>query len=505
MKKYYDNAKHNRAATVLASMSPDMVKGIISLVLSKGDAIVSDIADDENGPSRPYAIFSEQFITDEDFPEVFLGMSAIFVAQLRKLDKDNDFYERVLHEAFYIPKPMAAEMAKKIETYDIIGGTQAAIDKTAWYTQLGRKFQEGVRRAVNFVPSVLGINWENDQAQSYDIDFLYEVKLFGRAVNELQSRANLMRSQAALAASAGLFNATSGIYGDVTSDPVDTYELAIHDHMKPEMGTPLPGLIFGGLKKLVSKMKETHDATTRDIADKAGLSKNGGARVDSQVREAASRVLSNNPGPVMQNYQGGDEKAALENAIAVLTSVANSYGQGDVANQVAELYGDAAAESWAAGDVTGTLGHIMDMAGDRLETTGDPDYDQELIASTVGAYGDAEFEGALDSEMGGLFKRARANHQIKKANRRARKVQRKTKRINRRNSANARLTAAKDYAANQAIRQDEIQQPSNYYQRFSEQFQHDGEQLEDANPELNTDYAPGEDNQGDQMFMELGQ
>lgn len=480
MKRYFSNARMNKAALILASMSPDMVADIIDLVNSRGRSLTTELSA-ENGPVRPYAIFSREYINDDDFPEVFLGMTTIFLSTMRKLKSDNDFYETVLRQAFYLPASMAAAAAKKIETLDIIGGSQGAIDNQKWYGLIGARFQEAVRRTVNFVPSALGINWENDQNQKYDIDFLYEVKQLGKVVDDLQSRANLMRGQAQVSAELGIFNATSGIYGDVLDqvDPADKWEIAIGDLMENEMGF-LPLDLLGGLKKLFKRGKDQHDSNVKQVAEKAGLTGRGSS--DPDAREAAQRVLSGNPGRLMEHMSTSQQRTALENAIAVMQSVHDGINTGDVFEKMADDYGDVVANEWRSGNIPGMMSNVIEMAGDAFETTGDPELDEAIIGDVLGDI-DAEWgdvEGATDSEFGGLFKRARANAKLRKAARRARRAARKASKINRKNEAEARLIAAREAANSAALTEEMITPIDSYLQKYRSQ----GAQLNGADPEM---------------------
>lgn len=451
MKQYFpSNPRHNKAAMILASMSPDMVRDIVNLVNFRGTALVADVSSDE-GTTRPYAIFSRDYVPDEDFPQVFMGMTTIFTASMKKLTEDFDFYEQVLKDAFYLPSSMASAIAKNIETRDIIGGSKEAVDSMGWFSKAGARLMELTREAVNYAPSVLQLPWENDQTQKYDIDFLYEVKLLGQAVDQLNSRANLMKGQAKAAGQLGIFNPNSKIYGDVednfVGDPVDAYELQFLSALKPEMGFPIPLAIFGGLKKLFQGGKDGNRSKIGQLMEKAGLIKSK-APVDPHAQEAAQRILSNNPSPVGAIMSAGDAKSAIAQVIDTLQRVNSSTALGDVLHQVADDYGDAAAEAWQNGNVPALMHNVIQQAGDTLATTGDPDLDEAIIGDVIGDI-DAEMgdaEGAFDAEMGGLFKRARINRKIRQGNRRSRRNAKREAKQNRKNKEQAELLAAQDYA-----------------------------------------------------------
>jgi hypothetical protein len=152
-----------------------MVKDIIEVVNVRGLALLNDIADDD-GPPRPLAVFSRDYINDEDFPAVYVGLMITVLASMRTLKSDAEFYESTLMAAFSLPKEIASTIAKQIETYDVLGGTKAAVSGQSWFVKVRRHIEEGIRRTVNFIPKMLDINWYNDETQNYDIDYLYELK-----------------------------------------------------------------------------------------------------------------------------------------------------------------------------------------------------------------------------------------------------------------------------------------------------------------------------------------
>lgn len=467
MKRYYpNNPSHEKAAIILASMSPDMVRDIVDLVNTRGLGVVDDVTNDPQ-TMRPYAIFSRSYIPDDAFPHVFLGMSAIFTASLRELTQDFDFYEKVLSKAFYIPSTIASQMAKNIETQDIIGGARAAKDAGSWYTAAGNKLMELTRQAANWTMSVLHLPFENDQSQNYDIDFLYEVKLLGQAVDQLNMRAELAKGQATAAGALGLFNPGSKIYGDVSDDmigdPVDAYEVMLLEALKPEMGNPLPKMIFGGLSKLVGSGKKSNGGVLRTLLEKAGLVK-GANPVDPAAQEAAKRIITNNPGAIASMANSGS-KEQLAQAISLLQQVQSSGALGDVAEMVADNYGEPAARSWASGNIPGLMNDVINEAGDAILSTGDTSLDEtvigDVLSETDNEFGDTE--GALDSEMGGLFKRARINRKIKQAARRTRRTKRRESKQARKNREEAQLIAARDAAADaQVMREERIPTVDDY-------------------------------------------
>ena len=145
MKKYFSDSRKNKAALILASMAPDMVEDITALVLSRGHNLLNDLAG-ADGPPRPLAIFSRTFINDEDFESTFLGFSTVVLSQLRTVGSDNDFYQETLKNAFGLPPQMAQALAKKVETYDALGGAPDA-DTRSYLAKIQEGLAEKIGRA----------------------------------------------------------------------------------------------------------------------------------------------------------------------------------------------------------------------------------------------------------------------------------------------------------------------------------------------------------------------
>jgi len=498
MKVYYTNPRMNKAAYILASMSPDMVSDVIDLVNTRGRSVISDLADGE-GPIKPYAIFSREYIPDEDFPQIFLGMGAIYVSQLRRLKQDNDFYENVLRTTFFIPEDMAAALARKVETIDVIGG-DPKVSTVGTLKKLSDALQETIRKAINLVPSILGTNWENDQDQQYDIDFLYEVKTFGTVIDDLITRAHLMKSQALLAKSMGVFQGTQKLYGDVAEaggDPVDQYEVAMGDIAEQEMGGILPWSLYGKAAKLIGRnIKSFYNQAKTILHDKA--SKHSPSH-DPAAAEALQRHMTGNHGNLYHAkvaIDSGDFKQAL----SLLNSIAKSAGIGDATSKVAENFGPQVAHHYAMGDIEGCIGEIVDLAGDAFESTGNSDDDEAVIASVLdgldGEYGDAE--GSLDAEMGGLFTRARVNAKMRAVQRKTRRAGRKAARQSVRNARTARLILAKEAKANAGYYGPE---DSTSVEEYLDKYRKQGAQMEASNPEMNPYFQPDTRDEGGDDYV----
>lgn len=452
MKSYYSNSRHDKAAFILASYAPDTIEDIVSLVLARGSAIVNDLAG-ADGPPRPNAIFSRRYINDMDFKAMYTGALTVQLANLRTVQNDHDFYQTALVDAFGIPSTMAAALAKKIETYDILGGLPEN-DKRAWYSKLSDRIQETIRQSANWVPSVLQLGIENDQDQKYDIDRLYEFKLLGEAVDDLNSRARLMTAQSAIAQTMGLFRTAVTAKeesGDIEAGDVDLgYQEIIGDAFRPLMGGPIPTNLFGGFGSLANIGKAASTAQAQAVVEDAGLSKSPAKKdvvKNPALRRALDKALNMNPGKLALLAGGVAFAPAAVKAIKTLVQGAKgAKAMGDILGDVADKFGEEVAGAMAIGDVMGVLEGIDALGGD-IETTGDPLLDEAIIGDVLD---EIEVEGgdieAGDVEIGGLFKRARINAAIRKGNRRQRRANKKAAKIQRKNYESDRLIRARRFA-----------------------------------------------------------
>lgn len=487
MKSYYpNNPRHDKAAFILASYASDTIEDIVSLVLSRGSALVNDL-NGADGPPRPNLIFSRKYINDMDFKAMYVGALTVQLANLRQVSNDFDFYEKALVDAYGIPSEMAKVLAKKIETYDILGGMPDA-DKRAWYSKLSDRVQETIRQSANYIPSLLQIGIENDQNQQYDIDRLYEFKLLGEAVDDLNSRARLMTAQAAIAQTMGLFktaNMEKVASGDIEDGDADLgYQEIIADAFRPLMGAPVPAQLMGGFTGVANMGKAASQAKAQSIVADSGLSlkrhENGKVR-NPQLRSALDKVLSTNPGKLAGLAAG---VAFAPSAVKIIKQLAarnkGAAAMGDIMGDLADKFGEEFASSVATGDVEGMLEHIGDLTGD-IETTGDPELDEAIIGDVMD---EIEAEGgdieAGDIEIGGLFKRMRINAAIRRGNRRARRVTRKMGKQRRKKRDNDELDRAKDYAGRQTMNyQNEDQGGYQQEEPYEDQSQ-DGGQGDDG-------------------------
>jgi hypothetical protein len=445
MKQFFVNPRSNKAAIILASMAPDMVEDIVELVMDRGRRLVNDVSDPD-GPPKPLAIFSRGYMADSDFPEVYVGYSTVQLASLRTLTSDFDFYEKTLMQAFSLPKPMATAMAKTIETYDVLGGLPEN-DKRAWYTKIGQRVQEEIRRSANWAASVLQTGLENDQDQKWDVDYLFELRNLGKGVNELQSRARLMTGQAAIQVNTNLLG-NQGM-GDIESgDPDFDSTVAIGDTFAPLMGEPVPPSIFGGLRQAAFIGRAASVANAQRLLSHAGLSQDktkAQGPTNPVLRNAFDKIVNAKPGKLAL-LAGGAAFApfAVKAASSLIKANRAAKQNGDVEDQIREDFGDVFADALANGDVESLIEHIGDLAGP-IESTGDPNLDQAIIGDVLGEIVEEGGDPEDSSEIGGLIKRMRINAAIRKGTRRKGRSNRRTGKRRSHIAENDRLIAAREF------------------------------------------------------------
>jgi hypothetical protein len=435
---------------ILASMSPDMIEDIIELCNSRGRAIISDI-NGEDGPARPLAMFSRDFIDNADFPAVYSGLMITVLGELRALHMDQDFYEKTLMKAFSIPGDMARKIAKDIETHDPIDSKSQK--DLPWYKDWFNRISETIRQGVNWVPSILNIPIENDQNQSFDLDCLFELKLLGEAADRLGSRFRLMKGQAAINVAFGTFESEGYSKGDIFENPVESAEVQLTQDAKPLMGAVLPDLIFGGLKKLFQIGHSASKAKMQNNLSSAGVNDSGNIS-DPAMKAALDNLRNGTPSSSISQMDGSSIPVSTVNRmIDALVDARQNGKTGDTYDQVTEQYGDAVATQWRHGNIPAMLAEVVELAGDSLETTGDPELDQAIVQDTLnqtaGTYGDIAED--LDTEMGGLFKRARINANIRKSSRRDMKASRKAGKIAAKRQKNQTLIDSRMRRVNSGI------------------------------------------------------
>lgn len=459
MKAYYSDPQLNKAAMILASFSPDIVRDIVRLALMHGNALPTSLFTESVGVLRPGAIVSRNYIADEDFPELWTGLTTLQLYSMKSLQGDNDFYKAVIKATFDVPDAMAESISKSIETLDSVGGGSGG-GWLSWANRVKAKISEVTRTTANWAASVLPFNWENDQTQKYDIDFLYEVASLGRAVDKLMQRARLSAGQAAISSGMHLFQ-TGDIedqYGDAELDAA----AAFGDVIAPLVRPKLPDEMYGNMAPLVNAGRGAAlTGTVKALAD-AGMHpaiqpSRGGGSPDFNLANAIEGMQTGDT-----SSKGGlASLLTLIPGIGPLIGLLAKLGKGDVdgsddlallAGDVAHKYGPEAGHAIARGDLQGCLQAIADQADDEDASTGDPDIDRDIIANTLDqisveegrqvGLGDIDDDGA---EVGGLFRRARIKHALNKGRRVRRRATRKQNRAIRRRNKDADLARAQQY------------------------------------------------------------
>lgn len=407
----YADARANRAALILSTMSPDMVEDIIYLLNNRSGNVVGDIFSagspaNAAGIPRPMAILSRAYIADQDFEAVLTGLTTTFVAQLRKPTSGNDFYEGILKDAFSLPDDIAAAMAKKIETTDIIPEGEGV---SGWLQSVGRSITDAGRRFLNWGASLINMDWEIDQDQDYDLDMLYEYKLLGEAVAEMNSRARLMKAQMLIKTSSNMMQ-----FGD-PGDGGEIGDAELASALSPFMLRTLPPNIMGGASNIWKFGMRSSLAKAKAVVDKAGAE----IKPSGQVVTSTGKDLSKSPS-VLGSLAKMTPAGMMASGIRALFAKAKSSqgaGKGDpLYGEVEHLYGAPIANSLLAGDIE-PLTHAIagDVLGDY--STGDPDLDALIDDELEDQIGEVE-------EMGGPFSNLTRNINRRRAAGRKRRAYR---------------------------------------------------------------------------------
>lgn len=416
MKRYFESDEQNRAALILASMSPDLVNSIIDLASSQGSGLTSRLFATDDGPPRPLAMFSNAFVTASDFPHVWLGFLTTQIAALRRVDVSAEEYSKMLVTAFGIPSELAAPLAKQIETYDVIGSSYKNSGQgIAWYKSLGSKIQETIRRVANTPSGLFNLNGflYNDQSQQGDIDYLYELAIFGKVVDDLMMRGRLMRGQASINQSLGYFQ---------TGDPLDygDAEATVYETFQPAMGAPLPAMIFGGAKKLAEAGSRANLDKIKNFLLKVGLLTDDSMPVAvtrPDLKNATLDVIESKP-TVLSDFDTPPTVQAVRRKRK--NSSNGEQNQIDATySTIAEEWGEPMAQAWMTGNPYAMLAAAARGAQEYVPSTGDPEADRAIM-SDVNRRMAADQMGdpagyAADAETGFLFFGNKKKKKLKKA------------------------------------------------------------------------------------------
>jgi len=368
------------------------------------------------------------YVPSEDLEDLALGVATLLTANIRNPIDDPDAYEKILKSAFAISDEMASALRSKIETSDILGSSYKDASGpegvTAWFTSFKDRIIEFTKKAINAIPGAGLMGWEIDPTQKYDIDKLYEWKLLGGVVRELNSRARFMQGQALLNSNFGAFK----LGGDIENGD---HESMMGDAIRIVGTKRLPSGVFAGAPGL------------------AMVSTNNEQRAAEYIRKAASSPNSPEGRALVGIMNSGPNKSVLAKFIG--TKITKLTGDaetgdlyGDAYSTISANYGTNPAVAWQMGDVEGFLREVGAI-GDAECTTGDPELDSAIEHAVYEeTQGDVE---NMSPEMGGIFMRARINAAKRKAAKRGRRAGRKTARIARKDFRNESLIQAKNEAA----------------------------------------------------------
>lgn len=403
-------------------MSTSMVSDIRDLFSSYGDSVVSRLSADERENAafiKPLAILDPVYIKKPDhLKHVMLGMSVIWLDSVNHNKGkdhargwDTEDYAKMIQSVFHLPYPLAFAYAQKIETLDVIGGTAGKDSRQSLLGLITDKLQEAGRRVANTVPAVLQLPYRIDQDQSFDGDALFEIYNFGKVVDELLTRVELMSAQQKIAMGTGLFN-TLGQQGDLSDDTIaNVVELAKASDYN------VPSKVLGKYGIIKQAGDVATNAAFADIAnqERSAASIGGGGLMQLLSTIGGSlpflnMLASNNKGVARQlSAKTRDLHSAQMERNAMLGDIADKYGE-ELANAI------------ETGDMAALCGEIMDIMD--TDTTGDPLLDQAIIDEVTG---DVLAETGDVAEVGGLLTRFRTKANMRKARRRQGKALKKAR------------------------------------------------------------------------------
>jgi len=430
---YPTNPDWNDAAVVLDLCSTSQLQKIIALIDARGPQIVNDLKGRKRNASAslsPLIILDTAYVPSEDLEDLSLGLATILVSQIRKPVDTPDTYAQVLKDAFGLPELMADRLAKSIETEDILGGNykDPKGNELDWFTKYRTKIVEFAKRAINTLPGASALGWEIDPTQKYDIDKLYEWKLLGTRVRELNSRSRLMAGQAMLNSSTGMFALGGDVFdGDPETEVGDALHAMGIGKVPAAMMQGVPGLHALGTAntQMASEFIRKHltnPETPQGRVLQTAMNAIPGVRL-------IKRITPSLRGALRKSRRGSGDIGDVE--------------EGDAYSTIESNYGSNPAIAWQMGDVEGFL-HEVGALGDADVTTGDPELDSAIeTAVTEEIAGDVE---NMSPEMGGIFMRSRINAAKRKAMRRGRKTARREAKWARKGYSNDDLILAKEQA-----------------------------------------------------------
>jgi len=415
---YPSNPSFNEAAVLLDMMSADQMRKVVELISSRGASVIVEIKGRDRhsgGGISPLAILDSKFVPSDTLEHVAIGLNTLLLGALRKPLVGTTGYKDILMAAFNLEAGIAEKIANKIETRDVLGTSYD--DKTGIKQNFIKKWALSIVQfandLANEIPGVKTLGLEIDYTQEYDLDFLYELKLLGAEVVELNQRAALMSAQAQIFTQKALFQGDVEGLGDA-----DYGDLELGDTIRMASARNMPNLLFTSLSN-VKTMGDKNKARARHKIKSIA----SGNTTSPQLKSSLRNVLKGNVGKALLMGTGiGLAPMAIRGLINLASKSKSGSGDidyGDIHQSLSDAYGDVVADRWAEGDIEGMMGEI-ERDGSVHETTGDADLDGD-IEDAVGdlMVGDID---ELGPQLGGLFMRARINAQKRKKRRRTRRA-----------------------------------------------------------------------------------
>jgi len=438
MRVYYPNSSaDNKAANILAAFSPDTVDDVIGLVTRHGSSIKGTVFNnDKEGPPRPFAIFSDAYISDEQFPAIWYGLLATVIAGMKTTYEGSNFYRDTLKVAFDMPDSMAVEMANKIETKDILSGPKGS-GFEGWITAIWAQAMDGLKGVANTALNVLHMP-TFELTQKYDTDYLFELRNLGLAVDELMQRASLITAQAAIASGLNLFTNRidkAAATGDPASDNDVAYQVG--DVARILTARPLPVEAYGGAAPVAHMGKHTALGMAKGIANHSIGSSDQLAETGfpGLVGLIGNLFKKKNKGSTLLGMLGLPEGLLQQLLGGSNAATSDPAGEGSpAAARVYHEFGDAVHHHYVRGNVPGMMQSAMALLNEP-DTTGDPQLDAAILANLDRALQESGDPSYDEPEVGGLFKKLRAKWAIKRGKRRRKKA-----------AKNAYLNQAKEFA-----------------------------------------------------------
>jgi len=418
-----------KARMFATALPQDLLEDLVRTIQWRGSAFIDDVYGRPQAGDAPQALafLSRRVIKDEYFPSVFRGWVTIVISELRKPSWGNDDYEKILTSAYSLPSAMAAGIVRNIETQDVVSLTDP--DGTIAWSNIGDRIIDTARRAVNWVGSILQLDWEIDQSQEFDVDVLYEWSKLGDAVYSLEKRASLMRGQALL--QAGLTSMQGA--GDIEEGDPDF-----------EVGSILGVLSLRNLPKMFNLGKSEKLGRQANIKRLQQLLNRAGYSVTAEGKLVSSGIVHDQGlRSTFENlFSGRPSKNLIAGAAAVthprlLSRIFKGLKSGEesgdiklpeeVIQNVQDEYGDNITEAWLGGDIDSIVAHALSESAGDIDM-GDPSVETAIMESVAGDI--STVADALPAEVGGVFSRWAVNRAKRKYLKRKRRAQAGASRVN---------------------------------------------------------------------------